>query len=304
MTGFLRKRLANKLLVAIVITIVLIMVTEIIVRIYFGTRDRIELMNLLARDMASSTYAGIKHPMGVGDAEGIERELSDIRETVKDIEVFICNFDQEIIYSTHEEKVKTRMADSIHNKAALQTLNEILKTGIEPQSAFEDEVSGDRYLVSFYPILNQKGCHHCHGSSRKVIGSMAIRISAERVYETVAAQRNRTLVLTLFGISLAITIIYLIVNKFVRRPVENLAEKATRFAEGDMSVSIDIETEDEIGVLGKTFNYMIESVSSSSKKIDEEIKIKTALLDERTRLLTLLEKANRQLTELDKLKST
>ncbi|MBW1675676.1 MAG: response regulator [Deltaproteobacteria bacterium] len=304
MIDFLKERLANKIMVAIVITIVLIMGTEIIVRIYFGTRDRMELMNMVSRDMASSTYAGIKHPMEVGDAEGIKRELSDIRETAKDIEVFICNFDQDIIYSTHEDKVKTKIADSIHNKAALQTLSEILKTGIEPQSPFEDEVSGERYLVSFYPILNQKGCHHCHGSSRKVIGSMAIRISAERVYATVAAQRNRTLVLTLFGLSLAITIIYLIVNRFIRRPVENLAEKAHRFAEGDMSVSIDIKTEDEIGVLGQTFNYMVESVSSSSRKLEEEMKRKTALLDERTRLITLLEKANRQLRELDKLKST
>ena len=304
MIGFLEKRLANKIMVAIVTTIVLIMGTEIIVRIYFGTRDRMEMMNVLARDMASSAYAGIKHPMEVGDAEGIKRELLDIGETAKDIEVFICNFDQEIIYSSHEEKVKTRIADSIHNKAALQTLNEILKTGIEPQSAFEDEVSGERYLVHFYPILNQKGCHHCHGSSRKVIGSMAVRISAERAYATVAAQRNRTLVLTLFGLSLAITIIYLIVNRFIRRPVENLAEKAHRFAEGDMSVSIDIKTEDEIGVLGQTFNYMVESVSSASRKLEEEIKRKTALLDERTRLLTLLERANRQLRELDKLKST
>jgi len=304
MIGFLTKRLANKILVAIVITIVLIMGTEIVVRIYFGTRDRIELMNVLARDMASSTYAGIKHPMAVGDAEGIKRELLDIRETVKDIEVFICNFDQEIIYSTHQEKVKTKIADSIRNKAALETLSEILKTGIEPQVIFEDEVSGERYLVSFYPILNQKGCHHCHGSSRKVIGSMAIRMSAERVYATVGAQRNRTLILTLFGILITIIIIYLVVHKFIRRPVENLAEKAQRFAEGDMSVSIDITTEDEIGVLGKTFNYMIESVSSSSRKLEEEINRKTALLDERTRLITLVEKANRKLRELDKLKST
>jgi signal transduction histidine kinase/CheY-like chemotaxis protein len=304
MIGFLEKRLANKIMVAIVIAIVLIMGTEIIVRIYFGTKDRMESMNVLARDMASSAYAGIKHPMGVGDAEGIKRQLLDIGGTAKDAEVFICNFDQEIVYSSNEEKVKTRIADSIHNKAALQTLNEILKTGIEPQGAFEDEVSGERYLVHFYPILNQKGCHHCHGSSRKVIGGMAVRISAERTYGTVAAQRNRTLVLTLFGLSLAITIIYLIVNRFIRRPVENLAEKAHRFAEGDMSVSIDIKTEDEIGVLGKTFNYMVGSVSSASRKLEEEIKRKTALLDERTRLLKLLERANRQLRELDQLKST
>ncbi len=304
MVGFLRKRLANKILVAIVITIVLIMGTEIIVRIYFGTRDRIELMNMLSQDLASSTYAGIKHPMSIGDAEAIKRQLLDIRETAKDVEVFICDFDQEIIYSTHEDKVKTKMADSIHNKVALQTLKEILKTGIQPESPFEDELSGQRHLAYFYPILNQKECHHCHGSSRKVVGSMAIKVSAERVYATVAAQRNRTLILTSFGISVSFLIIYLIVNKFIRRPVETLAEKAKRFAEGDMAVSIDINTQDEIGVFGNTFNYMVERVSSSNKKLEEQIARKTALLNERTRLITLLEKANRELRELDKLKST
>src|SRR4030043_1885866 len=133
---------------------------------------------------------------------------------------------------------------------------------------------------------------------------MIVRVGTERVYATVAAQRNRTLILTLFGISIVIIMVYLIVSRFIRRPVENLAKKAKRFAEGDMSVSVDIKTEDEIGILGSTFNYMVESVSSSSKRLEKEIERKTALLDERTRLLGLLERANRDLRELDRLKST
>ncbi|MFH1702183.1 MAG: response regulator [Nitrospirota bacterium] len=304
MLGFLRKHLANKIMLAIVITIVLIMGTEIAVRIYFGTKDRIELMSMVARDLAFSTYAGIKYPMSVGDAEAIKRQLLDIRETAKDVEVFICDFDQKIIYSTHEDKIKTLVADSIHNKDALRTLNDILKTGVEPQKLFEDRIYGEKFIVSFYPILNQKECYHCHGSSRKVLGSMIVRVGTERVYATVAAQRNRTVALTLFGILVVIIMVYLIVSRFIRRPVENLAEKAKRFAEGDMSVSVDIKTEDEIGVLGSTFNYMVGSVSSSSKRLEEEIERKTALLDERTRLLGLLERANRDLRELDRLKST
>src|SRR4030043_289947 len=93
-------------------------------------------------------------------------------------------------------------------------------------------------------------------------------------------------------------------TRLVRRPVESLAEKAKKFAEGDMTVSVDIKTEDEIGILGNTFNYMVERVSSASKRLEEEIERKTALLNERTRLLGLLERANRDLRELDKLKST
>jgi signal transduction histidine kinase/CheY-like chemotaxis protein len=302
--GFIKKRLANEIMVTIVIIIVLIMSVEIYIRIHFGTRDRLELMTMLAKEVAASTYAGIKSPMWVGDKEGVKRHLLDIKEKTKEVEVFICDFDQEIIYSTHVEKVKTKVADSIYNKNALQTLNEILKTGVEPLKSFEDVVAGKKYLVTIYPILNQQDCYHCHGSSRKVLGSMIIRVGAERVHTTVVAQLNRTIVVTAFGLSIAITLIYLMINKLVRRPVEGLAEKATRFAEGDMSISVDVKTEDEIGVLGKTFNYMVESVASFSKKLELEVTRKTTLLNERTQLLALLERANRDLRELDKLKST
>ncbi|MEW6002108.1 MAG: response regulator [Nitrospirota bacterium] len=304
MFGFLKKHLANKIMFAIVITIILIMGTEIIVRIYGGVRDRLELVIAANKELAASTYAGIRYPMSVGDSVAIRRELEDIKEKMKDIEVFICDFDQEIIYSTHENKIKTRVNESIHNKGAIKTLTEMLKTGIEPQQTFEDEVAGKRTLVSFFPILNKSECYHCHGSSSKVLGSMIIRTNVEHTYATVAAQRNRTIIVTAFGLMLAISIIYLMVNKLVRRPVESLAEKAKKFAGGDMSVSVDLRTEDEIGVLGKTFNNMVESVSSSSRRLKEEIERKTSLLDERTRLLTLLERANRDLRELDKLKST
>jgi signal transduction histidine kinase/CheY-like chemotaxis protein len=304
MFGFLRKRLGYKIMVAMVITIAVISISEITFRIYFGTKDRLELMTMAARELASSTYAGIKYPMSIGDSEAIKRQLSDIREKATEVEVFITDFDQEIIYSTHEDKVKTKVEDSIHNKNTRRALIELLKTGSDPNRPFDDEVSGVRYHVMMFPVLNQKDCYHCHGSSRHVLGSMIVRVSAEQIYKTVAAQRNRTLLLLGFILPIAVTIIYLLVNRLIRRPVENLADKAKRFAEGDMSVSVDVKTEDEIGVLGRTFNYMVESVSSFSRKLEMEITRKTILLNERTHLISLLERANRELRELDKLKST
>ncbi|MFH0933144.1 MAG: HAMP domain-containing protein, partial [Nitrospirota bacterium] len=308
MFGFIRKRLGYKIMVAMLTIILLVLVAEIYMRIYFGTKDRLEIAATISRELADSVYAGIKYPMGIGDSEAIKRELSDIRKKAKDVEVFICDFDQEITYSTHEDKVKTRVADSIQSRAALRTLTETLKTGVEPRfeprKPLEDVIAGRRYLIVIEPILNQKDCYHCHGPSRKVLGGLVVRYDAERTYAQVIAQRNRTLVIAISLLPIAVALIYLMVTRLVKRPVESLAEKAKRFAEGDMSVAVDVKTEDEIGVLGNTFNYMVERVSSSSKRLEEEIERKTALLNERTRLLGLLERANRDLRELDRLKST
>lgn len=304
MLGILKNHLANKILAAVVTTIVLIMGTEITVRIYFGTKDRIELVNMSARELARSTYAGMKHPMAVGDSQTIIKQMAEIENTAKGVEVFVCDSEQEIVYSTQRDKVRTNLADTIRNRDALNTMNGILKTGQEPNKFLEDEVSGARYLVYFYPILNEPDCYHCHGRSRTVLGSMAIRMSVEGAYGTVVAQRNRTLALTLLGVLAVIFTTRFVVHRLVGKPVRELAEKAKRFAEGDTSVSMDTGSGDEIGLLGRTFNYMVGCVSAAKTALEEEVKKKTLLLDERTRLIVLLEKANLELRDLDQLRST
>jgi signal transduction histidine kinase/DNA-binding response OmpR family regulator len=308
MITFIQKRLGYKIMVAMLAIILFVLVAEIYMRIYFGTKDRLEIASALSSELADAVYAGIKYPMEVGDKQAIVRELTDIREKMHDVEVFICDFEQEIVYSTHDNTIKSGLRELIQNKAIILTLTQTLKTGvtpeIDPRNPFEDFTRGKRHLVVMRPILNEPDCYHCHGSSRKVLGGIVVRLDAERTFAQVIAQRNRTIMIVMFLIPVAIVLIYLMVNRLVRVPVESLAEKAKKFAEGDMSAAVDVKTEDEIGILGNTFNNMVERVSSTSKALEAEVQRKTDLLNERTRLLTLLEVANRELRELDKLKST
>lgn len=308
MFDLIKKHLGYKIMAAMLIIILLVLLAEIYMRIFFGTRDRLEIAATLSSELADSIYAGIKYPMEIGYSEAITRDLGDIKEKMKDVEVFICDFEKEVVYSTHATKIKTRLADSIQDKSIDNTVSNVLTTGVEPRfdprKPLEYVDGGKRYLVIIRPILNERDCYHCHGSSRKVLGGIIVKLDAERTYAQVTAQRNRTIMIVLFLIPIAVVLIYLMVNKLVRRPIESLAEKAKRFAEGDMSATVEVKTEDEIGILGKTFNYMVESVSSFSKKLEEEIQRKTLLLNERTKLMILLERANKELRELDKLKST
>jgi len=304
MFGLIRKSFANKIMATVIISIALVMTAEIVLRIYFGTKDRMELVKTLNLDVSGSIYSGITYPMHVGDSEAIKGVLSGIRTKMENIEVYICDFDQEIIWSTHEENVNTGIADFIHNEEALKALTKTLSSGARPERAFVEEFAGKRVLITMQPILNHKDCYHCHGTSRKVLGGMIIGTDVHHAYEMVASARNRTILISFIGISMIIAIIYVMVTRFIRRPVEDLADKAKRFAEGDMSVSVDVRSEDEIGVLGNTFNYMVQRASQFSKRLEREVAKKTELLEERTNLIALLEKANIQLRELDKLKST
>ncbi len=303
MIGFIQKQLGHKIMLAIIISVSLVMAVEITVRLYFGTRDRIAIVTSLSQELAQSVYAGIKHPMSVGDDEAVRKELSDLREKKENLVVLICDFDQEIIYATHKEQLGNNLRGLLQGRETLEALSLSLKTGIEPRKSFEEQVDNRHYLVTIQPILNQKDCHHCHGSTRRVLGSVVVRMDVDRTFQSVAAARNRSLIISLVGISAIIGIMYILMNRLVRRPLESLAEQAKRLAEGDMSVSVDIKRDDEIGILADAFNYMVRSIASFSRRLEKEVTRKTALLHERTNLVALLEQSNRRLREMDKLKS-
>jgi PAS domain S-box-containing protein len=233
-------------------------------------------MQRSAEDLANTIYASIKHPMSEGDSKSIEKELLDIKEERKDMNVFISDPDGEIIYSTDKEKIKSNLADHIYDKKVLQELNYTLKTGEHKPTFWEEDTPNKKFLIHVHPIHNHKNCFHCHGSSRKVLGGMIIKMNTQQAYAAITSARNRTILMSIFGICATIALIYAMLTKLVRRPVESLAKKAKRLAEGDMSVSMDVETEDEIGVLGNTFNYMVRSIKD---QIEYANSLRTAIID-------------------------
>jgi signal transduction histidine kinase len=301
--GYIRKSLGNKIMAAVTVCILLVMGVEIVLRIYFGTRDRVELVETLNDDLVASTYSGIQYPMSVGDSEAVEKVLADMRLKMSGVDVFICDSHQQIIWSTHQDKIQTVVADSISSKPVLEALAITLSSGVAPGRSLEEEVAGERHLITMQPIFNQKDCFHCHGAAKEIIGGMVIRTNAEKSFKAVAAARDRTIFITFIGISAIIIFINLLIGKFVRRRVKHLVDTTRRFAEGDMDVSVEVKTSDEIGVLGNTFNYMVRRIASFSKELEHEVEKKTSLLNERNVLLDRLSRANNQLREFDQVKS-
>ncbi len=103
-------------------------------------------------------------------------------------------------------------------------------------------------------------------------------------------------------------LILLGLHKFVINPIRRLSDSTGLIAEtGNLEHSVKVESQDEIGHLGKSFNEMMSTINKSNKalkssekalrKLNNELEEK---IKERTGHLTL---ANQRLKELDRLKS-
>lgn len=99
--------------------------------------------------------------------------------------------------------------------------------------------------------------------SKKNFGN---QISEENT-EMARAASNMMLSLTLVGLLLAIGF-GLLISRIISRPVKRLAENADKLALGDIDISIDAVTKDEIGDLERSFRRMVENIKTQAEVAD------------------------------------
>ncbi|MGC9467065.1 MAG: GAF domain-containing protein [Anaerolineae bacterium] len=113
----------------------------------------------------------------------------------------------------------------------------------------------------------------------------------------VEAERNEivSMALPTTGYTLAIAVVSLalallggaLVADAVSRPISEMAEAATRFAQGDLTATIPIERQDELGQMALAINEMAERLRETVSDLEARVADRTADLERRsTRLQT------------------
>jgi methyl-accepting chemotaxis protein len=101
------------------------------------------------------------------------------------------------------------------------------------------------------------------GEATKLKEENAKEISEEdaKVYAS-----SRALMIGLILGAVAIGIFFgFFISSIIKKPVQNLLEAADKLAIGDVNVSIDVDSKDELGVLAQSFKAMAENIRESAK---------------------------------------
>ena len=258
----IRKQLSAKIIIALTLSVAVVMAGVIILAIAGQRHQLREQMTTHGRELKSLAYAAIRHPMALGDSESVERQLTEIRASLQDNEILICDFNQQVVFASNAERIGTAMNRFTANPEVLSALAGMLSadTPSNEDQPFEEERDGHRYLLTLHPLANAKECHHCHGQSRQVLGCLITRLSTDKTFAAIAALRNSTIAISLFGIGGIILLTSLLLTKLVIRPVEELAKESRKIACGDLDASVTVGSNDAIGSLGHSFNSMAQSV--------------------------------------------
>ena len=144
--------------------------------------------------------------------------------------------------------------------------------------------AGGRILGVVQPVANSGECSnalcHVHPSGQAVLGAVAVELSLAAVDRQMAAHQAALQWFLagaiVFGCLAAVLFMWIVVY----RPVKALIDGTHRVAGGDYEYRLPVHSEDELGDLAASFNKMTAEVAGVQSHIEEQVRIKTAELEQ------------------------
>ena len=123
-------------------------------------------------------------------------------------------------------------------------------------------------FVLYRPLLNKPGCSVCHPGA-PILGAVKITASLEREY----ARISKFVVLmgggSFLGAVLLGIFFWLILGRFVIKPVQEIEREARKMADGDLAIKMGVKTKDEIGRLKRSIEESLYSVGGILNRVKE-----------------------------------
>jgi len=267
------KSLSTKILIVLSFSVALVMSGAIFLTYFFETKEMLKTIERNSRETDTVVYAAIKHVMSIGDGFAVQKQLIDMKNTMKGIDIYICNNDRRITFATSREVIGTAVDKHLSNPEAIAALKRDLQGGQSSGEGYLENSGEGKYLVHIYPIPNQNECFRCHGSQKNILGAIVSRKSIGPHYASIAGIRNINTLISVLGIFAFVFVAHRLLVKLVSRPIKALSHEIRhlpeQLAEGRYIPGENVCREDEIGVLQKSFHDMAIEIYEKNHTIEK-----------------------------------
>jgi adenylate cyclase len=125
---------------------------------------------------------------------------------------------------------------------------------------FRSSTEGEIFINTYKPLLNLPKCTGCHGSSHTVRGVIDIKTDI-----TSSVMRQRAAIALAGGLFTGLVLVLALgITGFIRttiiKPVKQIGMVCSKVTEGDFTTKVSVANTDEIGVLGRTVNTMVDGL--------------------------------------------
>ncbi|MBL7996761.1 HAMP domain-containing protein [bacterium] len=232
-----------------------------------------------ANQLGETVVASTRFDMMLNQRDRIQKTINSIGKQPQIRDVRIMNKVGEIIYSSNPEninKMVDKRAESCYAcHSEDQPLEQISIT--ERTRIFKIHQDSNRVLGIITPIYNEQSCWqsdcHAHPENQKVLGVLDVSISLAEIDKAIIAREWEIVIFAVIAIISLGLLIAFFVRRWVSNPVHELLNATQQVGQGNLNCTIKYLGDNEIGMLGESFNNMTKKLSEARLQLFQSDKM-------------------------------
>ncbi|KOA20612.1 alkaline phosphatase synthesis sensor protein PhoR [Clostridium homopropionicum DSM 5847] len=257
----MKKKIAIKLFIITVIFFIIFITTQLLFQsLFFQNFYTDRKTKILSKNLESFSKDYVKN---IGN---IDKTLENIKsfEENNNAKIVILESNGLLSYITDgqemRESIKVKMVKDIIRQwtSDPEAFKDLQKKGETVTYIFNDREYNIKNIVTIEPII-------FNNIPGKVIFAVS---SLQSVEEAVAVMKEFYTYIYIAALVL-IVLMSFIYSKIISKPLIHLNEKALKMASLDFTEKCSVESEDEIGNLGRTLNFLSDNLSSALKGLQD-----------------------------------
>jgi len=225
---------------------------------YWQRAGTIEQVSNSSKRTSELLRMAIEEPMRLGKNDETTTQFKKVSANFQDIQVYLTNFKGNITYATNEETLRKNLdqiiPDAEFNKVFQKSLQSDYSGGdIRP-------LCGKGCYVEVTSIKNEESCHHCHGSSKAILGSMVVMRDITHELDRLSGDQFKGALISLSGMVLLLGCLLFFMKRSVINRILTITGLSRKIREGALDLSFDVAGKDELAMLASNLSEMVGTI--------------------------------------------
>ncbi len=286
----MRDTVAGKLTILITAMLIAIFSGAAILSLYIQERSATRILRFNGAQVADMVVGATRSAMLLNDRDQIQHTIDTLAEQRNIERIRVIKKGGRIAYSTELSEVGSMLDPRDEQCIGCHQKYHPPESLPTAERARVLTRAGERILGITQTIKNETDCAnascHVHPGEDLLLGVLDVNL-AMKPYDIARKESAiEILAASLIGILLVVGVTSWTVHRLVHRPVRKLIKETKRIASGDLSARVPEISNDELGMLAKTFNLMARDLETAreellewGKTLEQRVAKKTRELD-------------------------
>ncbi len=265
-----------------------------------------EHVELSAQRVSDVIARSTRHSMLLNRKEEVQHIVAAVGDEPGMEGIRIYNKIGEVVFATVSSDIHSRV--DVNAEACISChAGQELAHAQPPQgklSRIFTKPNGQRVLGLITPIRNERQCSdaacHAHPPDKTILGVLDVKMSLAQIDQQMSAAKTQLLLLSIAAALIVAATSGGFIWLVIRRPVRKLVAGMQMISSGVLEHRLDASSDDEFGLLAKTFNTMSYDLEQARKELTAWSNTLEQKVQEKT---AELEKAHRHIVRVEKMAS-